>query len=122
MTGYDDRFIKALSADDQAFLKDLEKGQGLLDQYGATFSGPMRFWSVLVTIFIAIFAGVMFWSAWTAFHAAELREVVLFSALALWFAVGVAMAKLWLWAHMNHLALLKEMKRLELRLAKLAAD
>ena len=60
MSKFDSDLNAALSADDKAFLDDLEGGRGLFDQLGATLQGPMRFWSYIVGIFSFVFSWLQF--------------------------------------------------------------
>jgi hypothetical protein len=46
---------------------------------------------------------------------------MLWSAGALWAALAVAMLKMYFWMEMNKNVMLREMKRLELQVARLAA-
>tara|TARA_R110001606_G_scaffold327262_1_gene474086 strand:- start:9344 stop:9733 length:390 start_codon:yes stop_codon:yes gene_type:complete len=119
MTKFDDQLGAALTADDKAFLDDLENGRGLFDQLGATLRGPMRFWSYMVTAVTFVLFLFALYCGWQAFQAEQIRETILWSAgfLALFQAVGLL--KMWMFDRMNLLSLLAEMKKIELRVAQL---
>lgn len=109
----------ALSADDQAFLNDLENGRGLFDQLGATLQGPMRFWSYLITLVtFFVFLGAVY-CGWQAIIALELRETILWSTAVLVLFMMVGFAKNWIFQRMNLLSVLAELKRIELRVTQL---
>lgn len=40
MTNFETRLKESLSAEDEAFLRNLEEGESLFGQLGSTFSGP----------------------------------------------------------------------------------
>lgn len=110
---------KALSADDKAFLDNLENGRGLFDQLGATLHGPMRFWSYMVWFFTFVFAVLAFYSGWQAFISEEIKYIVLWVAVCLGSAQAVGLLKMWMFDRMNMLSMLAELKRIELRVAQL---
>ncbi|MEZ5960449.1 MAG: DUF6768 family protein [Hyphomonadaceae bacterium] len=51
----------------------------------------------------------------------DVRETVIWTAGALWAAIAVAMLKMYFWMEMNKNVVLREVKRLELQMARLAA-
>ncbi|MGF1462774.1 MAG: DUF6768 family protein [Maricaulaceae bacterium] len=119
MAELDVRLGEALSSDEAAFLKDLDSGRGLFTQLGATFQGPLKFWTYYVFINIAAFVALAIWCAFQL-SAAETMVGVAWSAIGLWVALSaVTTLKMWLFQRMNHLALMREIKRLELRVIKL---
>jgi len=118
MTNLDDRLRAGLSADDEAFLKTLED-RGMFAQMGATLQGPMKGWTMLAFVFSFVFFLLFLFCFWRGYGAADVRDTVLWCAGSLWLALSVAMLKLWMWERMNHLAVLRELKKIELRVAQL---
>ncbi|WP_211051143.1 DUF6768 family protein [Parasphingorhabdus halotolerans] len=119
MSNFDNDLSAALSADDKAFLDDLEGGRGLFDQLGATMRGPMRFWSYLITVVTFLwFLGALY-CGWQAIQAEQVRETILWSAGLLLSFQAVGLLKMWMFDRMNLLSLLAEMKKIELRVAQL---
>ncbi|MEO9599276.1 DUF6768 family protein [Parasphingorhabdus sp.] len=119
MTKFDDQLNAGLTADDRAFLDDLENGRGLFEQLGATLHGPMRFWSYMVTGLTFIFFLLALYCGWQAFHAEQVRETILWSAGFLLLFQAVGFLKMWMFDRMNLLSLLAEMKKIELRVTQL---
>jgi len=119
MSDFDRDLSAALSADDQAFLDNLENGRGLFVQLGATLQGPMRFWSYMVGVFSFVFFVLAIYCGWQAFHAEQIREIILWSAGFLLLSQAIGMLKMWLFDRMNLLTILGEMKKIELRVAQL---
>lgn len=118
MTNIDERLSAGLSADDQVFLKDLESGQGLFEQVGATFSGPMRFWVGFAFVLSFAMFAVAAYGLYQMFQAETVKETILWSMAALSGMIGVSMLKMWFWMRMNHLMVLKQLKLIELRLVQ----
>ncbi len=119
MTEFDDRLKAGMSADDQAFLNDLEGDDGMFVQMGATFSGPMRFWVFYAAILSFVLFFLALFGLYQMFQAETVREMILWSALLGFGMLAVGMIKMWFLMRMNHLAVLKELKKIELRLVQL---
>lgn len=119
MTDFDSKLRDALDADDEAFLQKLETERGLFTQIGDTFAGPLGGLSKLVFVFLFPMSAFMFYAVWQMFIAEGQRELILwgFGAMASIFAVGLI--KQWFYDRMNLTAVLRELKRIELRIAKI---
>ena len=118
MTDFDKRLTAALDADDEAFLRELDDERGLFAQFGDTLGGPLAGWTRLAfaaTFPMAIF---LFVCVWRMFAVDDLREQMLWTAGAIVSAIGVAMLKQWFFERMNLLSVLRELKRIELRIAR----
>lgn len=118
MTSFEDRLMTSLSADDEAFLKELEEDVGLFQQMGMTFSGPLRYWTGLAFVFSFLIFALSLWAGYNMLKAETVKMVVLWGALFGWASLGVGLIKVWFWMRMNHLNVLRELKRIELRLVK----
>ncbi|MBX3431601.1 MAG: hypothetical protein KF779_18600 [Hyphomonadaceae bacterium] len=120
MTKLDQAIRQALSAEDAAFLATFEDQSPFHEAMG-TFSGK---WGVM-NVFAAIVTFAMFaaaiYCAWNAFSVSDVRETVLWSAGLLLTMLAVAMLKMYFWMEMNKNVTLREVKRLELQVARLAA-
>ena len=116
-----DRLRAALEAEDETFLNRLEKERGLFAQIGETFRGPMRTMTIAANVAALIATAVGLWAVWKMFGAASTRELILWAGAA-WAAwtlqIGI---KQWIWSRVNTLSILREMKRMELRMAALEA-
>jgi hypothetical protein len=64
--------------------------------------------------------GGFIYCAWNAFQCRAVRETVLWSAGASHRHARVAMLKMYFWMEMNRNAVLREVKRLELQVARFA--
>lgn len=118
MTNFETRLKEGLSAEDEVFLKNLESGESLIGQLGATFSGPMKFWTGFAFVLSFVLFGIAVWAGFRMYAAAEPREMVFWLAVFIFGMLAVSMIKIWFWMRMNHLAVLRELKRIELRIVR----
>lgn len=118
MTTIDSEIRKTLSAEDERFLAEATGEEALFDQVMASFRGK-RSWLVGIVMFwtFAFFVlGV--WMGWIFFHA-ETTQMLARSGAALFFCMlAVAMLKSWYFAELNNAAVLRELKRLQLMIAR----
>lgn len=119
MTDFDERLGAALDADDAAFLKSLDDRRGLFAQMGDTMAGPLAGWTRLVFAIAVLLAVALFYALYQLLTVDGLRPTILWATavVALLFMQG--MTKQWLFERINLLAVLKELKRIELRLARI---
>ena len=118
MSSFEDRLMTSLSADDEAFLRDLESDAGLFQQVGAAFSGPMKYLTGMAVFMSFVIFLVSLWAGYNMLISTDLKHVVLWGALFGWTSLGVGLIKIWFWMRMNHLTVLRELKRIELPLVK----
>ncbi|MDP3853875.1 DUF6768 family protein [Phenylobacterium sp.] len=119
MTEIDERLRASLSADDEAFLDGLDRERTLFAQLGETFKGPMRNWTIVANVAAIIAAVIGVWCVWRMIEAETTRGLILWAAAG-WAAWTVQITvKQWILQRMQMLGILRELKRLELRLARL---
>lgn len=121
MTNLDQAIRQALSAEDAEFLAKFEKEQPLHEQVFGTFSGPMGALNVFAAIITFAMFGAAVYCAWNMLQATDVRETVLWSVGAVVAMLAVAMLKIYFWMELSKNAVLREVKRLELQVARLAA-
>ena len=119
MTKLDDDLRARLSTADEEFLADLESGRGFFTQLWATFKGPQGWIGVSVLFVAFICLGLAIWFGWEAFHAQTDRETTLWAAGAILGILGNALLRMFHMNRMQTLTVLRELKRVELRLIKL---
>ncbi|MXO89587.1 DUF6768 family protein [Pontixanthobacter aquaemixtae] len=118
MTTIDDQIRGALDADDKEFLASLEADRGMFRQIGDSFSGPLGGWakfSFAIAIAVGIGLAFSFYRAMTADGDAMLGWGLICLAL----LIMQGFLKEWMFARMNLLAVLREVKRLQLQVAML---
>jgi hypothetical protein len=121
MTNLDQAIRQALSAEDAEFLARFEKEAPLHEQVLGTFGGRWGALNILGALLTFVFFGAFVYCVWNLIETTDLRETVLWSVGALWTALAVGMLKMWFWMEMQKNAILREVKRLELQVARLAA-
>lgn len=119
MTNLDQAIRQALSAEDAEFLAKFEKEQPLHEQVFGTFSGPMGALNVIAALITFALFGATLYCAWNMFQAADLRATLLWSVGVVVTMLAVAMLKIYFWMELNKNQVLREVKRLELQVARL---
>lgn len=119
MSEIDARIRSALDEDDRAFLDSLDD-RGLFRQLGDSLGGPLGGWAKLVFAVTFVLSLVMFYAVWQLFHAAELRETILWATATVLLMTGIGFLKHWMFSRMNMLSVLREVKRLQVQVAMLA--
>lgn len=120
MSKLDQAIRQSLSDEDAAFLAQFEAQNPIREAF-ATFGGPWGAMNVFAAILTFALFGVFVFCAWNAFNVIDLRETVIWSSGALLAAISVAMLKMYFWMEMNKNTTLREIKRLELQVARIAA-
>jgi hypothetical protein len=121
MTNLDQAIRQALSAEDAEFLARLEKEAPLHEQVLGTFTGQWAALNICAAIITFAMFGAFLYCVWQFFQSGDVRDMIFWSAGALASALFVAMLKIWFWMEMHKNAVLREVKRLELQIARLAA-
>jgi len=120
MTNIDTAIREALSKEDAEFLARFED-DGPVGEVFSTFKGSWGVMNVFAAIITFALFGVFIYCVSQMFAAGETRDVVLWSVGAIVAMLGVAMLKMYFWMEMNKNVVLREVKRLELQVARLAA-
>lgn len=120
MSKLDQAISQALSAEDAEFLARF-KAQSPIGEVFGTFTGPWGVMNVFAALITFAMFGAFVYCAWSAFTTTDLRETVMWSAGAVITMLAVAMLKMYFWMEMNKNVVLREVKRLELQVARAAA-
>lgn len=118
MSELDRQIEEALDAEDQLLFDQLGE-QGLLGQFADAFKGKTGWVSVMSTIVGAILTAGSFYAAWKFLTIADADAKVGWGALAWFLMTMVAFMKVWFWMRMESNRILREIKRVELQLARL---
>lgn len=92
----------------------------ILDRTLAVFSSRMKGWAALGSLLTAAWAVAAVWAALSFFRVETTRDWILYASIFLMSALGVSLLKIWFWMEMNHHAQIREIKRLELQVARIA--
>ena len=119
MSNIDQAIRQALSAEDAEFLARFESEAPLHEQVLATLGGRFGFFNVLAWVVgLAMFGGFLY-CGWQAWNAVEMRDLVLWACGALCAFLGLGLIKIWFWMELQKNQVLREVKRLELQVARL---
>lgn len=122
MNEFDRAVRQSLSAEDAELFDRLGADQALHRQVLATFEGRHRWFNVAGWIAgFALFA-VGSALAWRFLQAPEVGEMLRWGAASALAFAGLALVKLWFWLELQKNAIVREVKRLEVQVASLAAQ
>lgn len=119
MNTQDERITAALDADDRAFLDSLDTGRGMFQQIGDSWHGPLGGWakfSFAIAIVIGIALAYAFFRALTA---ASTDAMIGWGLTTIGLLIMQGFLKEWMFARMNMLTILREVKRLQVQVALL---
>ncbi len=92
----------------------------ILTQVAEAFSGRMGGINMLGVPMMFGLLGLAVWSGFRFFDATETRGMVMWATIFLFCSTSIGMFKMWYWMLMNRNAVTREVKRLELQVARLA--
>lgn len=119
MTAFDDRLKAELDADDEAFLAELDEQRGLFAQIGDTLTGPLGGWAKLIFAIAFLLAIVMFYAVYRLVVAETDRELLIWGIAFIGLMLMQGFVKQWFFERMNLMTVLRELKRIELRVARM---
>lgn len=118
MTDLDRMIEEALNAEDRAIL-DRYGEQGMFAQLGGLFQGKLAFWTALIALAqIGMFVAAVF-AIMKFMNAGDAQTLARWAAIAWFAATGVIVIKTWFWMQMQANRILREVKRVELQVARL---
>ncbi len=120
MTHTDDTIRGALSADDRAFLDNLESERGLFTQIGDSLGGTLGGWAKLVFAIAVLLGAFMLYAAYLTLTADTYEAALGWGMALIGTLILQGFVKEWLFARMNMLTVLREVKRLQVQVAMLS--
>lgn len=120
MNDIDRKIQDALRKEDAEVWADFESEPPVFDLIMETFRGRYRWLAVMAVFWTFVFMGLGVYSFVRFFGAQETRELLLWGGAAGICFMAVGMMKIWYWMELNKNALTREMKRLELQIARLS--
>jgi len=122
MSDIDEAIRQSLSAEDAALFDRLTADDALHRQVLATFEGRLRWFNIAGWIAGVVLFGVACIMAWRFSQAEELRDMLRWGAAAAFAFTGIALIKVWFWLELQKNDIVREVKRLEVQMASLAAQ
>ena len=120
MTDFDDRIRGALDADDKAFLDTLEEDRGMFRQMGDAMGGALGGWAKLMMVMAFVIGIAVLYTFYRMLTANSLDDRIMWGVLSLATLIMQGFLKEWMFARMNMLNVLREVKRLQVQVAMLA--
>jgi uncharacterized membrane protein YciS (DUF1049 family) len=121
MNKLDDAIKDALSKEDAAFLASLEQEPGAIQQMVGIFQGPFSPFYVLFFIAAVAVGIVGVYAGWRFAISTDLRPLFYWGAITGFCLVVLAVVRVLFFMQINTNRVLRELKRLELQVARLAA-
>ena len=118
-----DRAIRqSLTAEDAELFDRLSLDQSLRQQVLATFEGQLRWMNAAGWIAGFVLFGAASVMAWWFVNAPRLEEMLQWAAGSALAFAGLALVKVWFWMELQKNDIVREVKRLEVQVASLAAQ
>jgi hypothetical protein len=120
MNELDKKIREVLHKEDAELFEGFEAEQSLLEMMVDTFRGRHRWLVAMMAVWSLVFFVLAIVTAVKFFGAETTRDIVMWATACVLCMSAVSMLKLWYFLEMNKNALTREIKRLELQIARLA--
>lgn len=121
MNELDRKIREALQKEDAELYEDFAVEPSIFEIVMETFRGKQRWMGFLFMFWTTVFLVLTVLSAIRFFRAEETREMLIWATASVLFILGISMMKIWFWMEMNKNSITREIKRLELQIARLAS-
>ena len=121
MNELDKKIQEALRAEDAELFKDFSEEPSVFEMLIETCRGRHRWLNILGAFWTLVFLVLGIVAAVKFFSAEGTRDIVMWAAACIVCVTAVSMLKIWYFLEINKNALTREIKRLELQIARLAA-
>lgn len=116
----DDEIRQALSGDDAAAFDEFAGEQSLLEQAFELLKGRNRWFNIWVMVVTFVFLFLALFCSWKFYYATNVKELIGWS-IGIGISIGtISMLKIWAWMEMEKNSTVREIKRLELQVARLS--
>jgi len=122
MDEFDQKLKNLLSEEDENFITDAIDETGYYRSVLQSFKGQGSGMNILAWIGVAVTCALLFFCIWNFFHAETTRDQILFATLALSMNSAQIALKLWYNMQLNRRTITREIKRLQLTVAKAVQD
>lgn len=121
MNELDKKIKEALRQEDAEFFEDMGGEPSVFEMIIETFRGKHWWLSVLTFFWTLVFLVLGILSAVKFFNTDDSRDMMMWALAFIFCMMAVSMLKMWFWMELNKNAITREIKRLELQIARLAA-
>lgn len=117
MDDLDKKIEEALNDEDRMLLDQFPE-QGLFGQLGSLFRGKLGWLSAIMLVVGTLMFVIGAWAAWKFYVAGDVATMLKWAGLAWLGLTAQMMIKIWSWMRMESNRVLREVKRLELQIAR----
>jgi len=118
MSEFDERLKGLLSEEDDAFINESLSEESFYKEALGSLSGPGAGMNIMSWVGVFVFVGVLFAAIYNFFQATELQDQIMWAALAIMANSAQIAMKLWFHSRLNRFAIIREVKRLQLEVAR----
>jgi len=118
MNDLDQQIQQALDAEERELFEQFGE-QGLFTQWFSVYRGKQGWIATVVTIVSFVIFLCAVYAIWNFLHSADGLEAARWAAIAWALMTMVAFMKVWFWMRMESNRVLREVKRIELQIARL---
>lgn len=119
MNDLDARIREALAQEDNALEAATRTEAGIPELYLSTMQGRNRLWGLFINFWIFVFVAVLFYSLYRYSQVDALRPSITWGVGMVLSGLIVVSLKIWVWIEMQKNSVLREVKRVELQVARL---
>lgn len=112
----DEMILKGFNEEDKRYLDKMEE-PNIIELYLETYKGKRKWLTILLTTVTFIMIVLTFYVATLFFKATDTKELLLWGFVFVTGLIAVTAMKIWFWMQMNNIAILREIKKLELQVA-----
>ena len=116
MNNFDEKLKQALDSGNPI---DFDRDEDLLEMTAQVFRSKLRWAVVVLWIEGLIITLVAIWAGVRLYHAQEIKPLIVYATVLILCAVTLSLIKLIGWQWMNKYSLMREIKRLELRIIEM---
>jgi FtsH-binding integral membrane protein len=121
MSGIDERIRQALQEDAEEKFISAGDDQAMIQQMLATFRGRNRWLAALAMVYTLVFFALAIVCAVQFFWATETKDQIMWATACMLCWIAVGLLKSWWFMQMDKMSILREVKRLELQVARLSS-
>lgn len=118
MSDFDQKLKTLLSEEDEAFIESAVNDTGYYEEAFNSLKGKGSGLFIMTWGGIMVFAGGLIYCIIRLFQATDLRQIILFATFAILLNSAQIALKLWFNMRLNRQAIMREIKRLQLAIAK----
>jgi len=118
MRNFDQELKQLLSAEDEQFITETLEDTGFYSEVFGSFRGSSKGLYIMTWAGILVFCVVLFFAIWQFFQVDTVRGQIMYAGLAVMANTAQVSLKLWFNMRLNRREIIREIKRLQLAMAK----